>query len=154
MPEDNFEVYNIDIPVNDDSPRNAETIFDDHLDEVDDDQQEESDSEPQQQIQNRNTSNQSEEDEVDMQLIQRIKMGMQTQDKLLDESPMHSGSRKQEEEGLINDLKDQEIDNDDNISLDSTDKLANEINQINEQSIEQLKNEDAEQALETLKRAE
>lgn len=34
LPEDNFEVYNIDIPVNDDSPRNAETIFDDRLDGV------------------------------------------------------------------------------------------------------------------------
>ena len=45
-------------------------------------------------------------------------------------------------------------DDEDNRSLDSHDKLQNLLNEINETCIESLKNEDADSALDTLKRAE
>lgn len=56
----------------------------------------------------------------------------QQENQILNPSENGSIENKQDEEGLINDLKDQDIENDDNISLDSIDKLANELNQINE----------------------
>ena len=49
---------------------------------------------------------------------------------------------------------DEEIDNEDNLSLDSNDKLQNTLNEIIEECIEQLKNDENEAALESLKRAE
>lgn len=41
-----------------------------------------------------------------MQLIQRIKMGMEGKDQMLEDSHNNSESRKQEDQCLIKDLKD------------------------------------------------
>ena len=54
-----------------------------------------------------------------------------------------------EDEGEEDDL-----DNDDDRSLESIDKLQNLLNEINETCIESLKNEETENALDCLKRAE
>jgi hypothetical protein len=47
-----------------------------------------------------------------------------------------------------------DLDNDDDRSLESIDKLQNLLNEINETCIESLKNEETENALDCLKRAE
>lgn len=64
---------------------------------------------------------------------------------------------KRESLGELSQGDDLEIENhseDENESLDSHDKLQNLLNEINDTCIESLKNDETENALETLKRAE
>lgn len=94
-------------------------------------------------------------EEIDQSLFKQIKEGMKSdkQPEIFDqEQEPYDDPLPNLTDRITDDLKvlksgslqDDDIENDDNVSLDSLDKMQNTINDFNDQFIEQIKNDESE----------